>query len=54
MHTKINHLLSVLVSNKVHPYQLKELQDNLQLESTLNSKYLILIFASCAIATFVC
>ena len=52
MHTKINHLLSVLVSNKVHPFVLKELQDNLQLESTINSNYLILIFASCAIATF--
>ncbi|MEA5592816.1 TIGR00341 family protein [Rivularia sp. UHCC 0363] len=52
MHKKINHLLSVLVSNKVHPFVLKELQDNLQLESTINSNYLILIFASCAIAAF--
>ncbi|MGB3653739.1 MAG: DUF389 domain-containing protein [Rivularia sp. (in: cyanobacteria)] len=50
MHTKINHLLSVLVSNKVHAFELKELQDNLQLESTVDANYLSLIFASCAIS----
>ncbi len=49
---KINHHLSVLVNNKVHAFELKELQDNLQLESSINSKYLILFFASCANATF--
>ncbi|MGF1673918.1 MAG: DUF389 domain-containing protein [Rivularia sp. (in: cyanobacteria)] len=52
MYKKVKHLLSVLLSNKVHPFELKELQDILQLESTVDSSYLILIFASCAIATF--
>ncbi|MBF2018254.1 MAG: DUF389 domain-containing protein [Rivularia sp. T60_A2020_040] len=52
MYKKVKHLLSVLVSNKVHPFELKQLQDILQSESTIDSSYLILIFASCAIATF--
>ncbi|MEB3220223.1 MAG: DUF389 domain-containing protein [Nostocales cyanobacterium 94392] len=52
MYKQIKRLLSVLLSNKVHPFELKELQDILQSESTVDSSYLILIFASCAIATF--
>ncbi|NJL78119.1 MAG: DUF389 domain-containing protein [Richelia sp. RM2_1_2] len=52
MYKKVKHLLSVLVSNKVHPFELKQLQDILQSESAVDSSYLILIFASCAIATF--
>jgi uncharacterized hydrophobic protein (TIGR00271 family) len=52
MYKNIKHLLSVLVSNKVHPFQLKELQDNLQSESTVDSNFLILIVASGTIATF--
>ncbi len=52
IHKKINQLLCILVSNNVHPYEASELHENLQRESRVDSSYLILIFASCAIASF--
>lgn len=52
IYKQMTQLRSILVRNTVHPYQSKDLLDNLVQESKVDSSYLILIVASCAIATF--